>query len=296
MPIIEPMTEFQVAIDQKHRVLPIDGVINFRDLGGYQTQDGNKVRYGRVYRSAQLSELTTLGAQQAASLGVKSVMDLRFDDEIARFPTVKQAFPQAEFVSWQDTQPKIRSSHLANEPIEQEKPSIGKGSWRDSLASNDPEQVREAMSINYPQKLYSHQHIYKNMLDRLINDNEPLMFHCAAGKDRTGVAAALILGLIGVSDRLIIEDYLITADTTKGLLESFHAAGAATNNHQQDFHTALASYPQHVIKPVFEADPNYIATLLKYVNSEYGGFQQYAIKTLGFNQGNIEKLSAVLTH
>ena len=288
MPLSKSMSEFQVAIDQQHRVLPIDGVINFRDLGGYQTQGGEQFKYGLVYRSAQLSDLTAAGVKQVASLGVKSIMDLRFDDEILRFPSVKGAFPEAEFISWQDLQPALNNSQ--NQP----QPSIGKGSWRDSLDSHDPEQVREAMRINYPQKLYSHRYIYKAMLMRLMDNNAPLLFHCAAGKDRTGVAAALILGLVGIGDDTIIEDYLVTAETTKGLLESFHAAGAATNAGEQDFHTTLASYPQHVIKPIFDADPNYIITLLDYVNTEYGGFAEYAVKTLGFKSTDIDRLKVSL--
>lgn len=274
MPISEPITDFQAAIDQQHRVLPIDGVINFRDLGGYQTQDGGKVRYGRVFRSAQLSGLTPQGVQQATSLGIKSIMDLRFDDEILRFPTVKGAFPLAEIVSWQDLQPASKAA------LTEPKPSVGKGSWRESLDSNDPEQVREAMRVNYPQKLYSHRYIYKDMLVRLSLGESPLLFHCAAGKDRTGVAAALILSLVGVSDDLIIQDYLVTAEATKGLLESFHAAGAATAEGEQDFHSKLASYPKHVIKPVFDADPAYITTLISYVNQTYGGFRSYAAQVL----------------
>lgn len=288
MPISEPINEFQAAIDQQHRVLPIDGVINFRDLGGYQTQDGNKVRYGRVFRSAQLDRLTSIGVEQAASLGIKSVMDFRFDDEILRFPTVKHAFPQAEFVSWQDLQPVSKVKPL------EKKQSVGKGSWRESLDSNDPDQVREAMRINYPQKLYSHKHIYRDMLMRLVKEESPLLFHCAAGKDRTGVAAALILSLVGVSDDLLVEDYLVTAETTKGLLESFHAAGAATGEDQQNFHSKLASYPKHVIKPVFDTDPDYISTLISYVNQKYGGFRSYAVAVLDLDEDFFRKLEEAL--
>jgi protein-tyrosine phosphatase len=288
MPISELSSNFQVAVDQQHRVLPIDGVINFRDLGGYQTQDGGKVRYGRVFRSAQLSGLTSQGVQQATSLGIKSIMDLRFDDEISRYPTVKQAFPLAEIVSWQDLQPVNNADPAAP------KPSVGKGSWRESLDSNDPEQVREAMRVNYPQKLYSHRFIYKDMLMRLIQDESPLLFHCAAGKDRTGVAAALILSLVGVSDDLIIQDYMITAETTKGLLESFHGAGAATAEGEQDFHSKLASYPKHVIKPVFDTDPAYISTLISYVNQKYGGFRSYAAHVLNLDEEFFNRLERAL--
>jgi protein-tyrosine phosphatase len=102
--------------------------------------------------------------------------------------------------------------------------------------------VREAMRLNYPKKLYSHQAIYKKMLMRLVEQQTPLVFHCAAGKDRTGVAAALILSLLGVSDELIIEDYLLDQGETENLLNSFHAGGASGPQGNSDFQQKLASY------------------------------------------------------
>lgn len=80
------------------------------------------------------------------------------------------------------------------------------------------------------------------MLMRLVEQQTPLVCHCAAGKDRTGVAAALILSLLGVSDELIIEDYLLTQGETENLLNSFHAGGASGPQGNSDFQQKLASY------------------------------------------------------
>jgi len=87
---------------KNQRILEIDGVINFRDLGGYQTEDGGTVCWGKVYRSAQLDRMTEQGVQDMAALGIKTVVDLRFGEETKRYPTMRSAVPDAEILSWQD--------------------------------------------------------------------------------------------------------------------------------------------------------------------------------------------------
>jgi len=265
----------------KHqRILDIEGVINFRDVGGYQTEDGRTVTWGKIFRSAQLDRMSAQGARDMAALGIKTVIDLRFSEETRRYPTMRHAVPDADILSWQDE----------FEGDSNEKSDAIKRSWQQSLDSNDSAQVREAMRINYPKKLYSHKAIYKKMLQRLIGQQTPLVFHCAAGKDRTGVAAALILSLLGVNDDVIVEDYLLTQQATLNLLESFHAGGATGPQGNTDFQHKLASYPRELVQPVFDADISYINTLLDYVKSQYGDFNQYASTILGFSSNDIQSL------
>jgi len=269
--------------EQNHaeRVLNIDGVINFRDLGGYQTVTGDQVVWAKVYRSAQLDRLTEKGIEQMVGLGVKTVIDLRFEEETARYPTVRSAFPEARIIAWQD---ESQGDDFA------QKSSDMKFSWRDSLASNDPAKVREAMRVNYPKKLYSHRAIYREMLLSLIDGQAPLVFHCAAGKDRTGVAAALILSLLGVPNDTIIEDYLLTQQEIGKLTNTWLAGGATDNEHYQDFQAKLAKRDPKLVAPIFAADINYIKTLLEYVATHYGSFEQYAISKLELDKAQIEAL------
>jgi len=175
-------------------VLNIEGVINFRDLGGYVTEDARKVKWGQVYRSAQLDRLSDKGIDVMAKMDIRSVIDLRFSDETQRYPTIKEAVPNAQISAWEDEL----------EPIETTGSDDIQRSWKASLETNDPAQVREAMRVNYPKKLYSHRAIYRKMLLQLAKGQLPLVFHCAAGKDRTGVAAALVLSLLGVDHEQIV--------------------------------------------------------------------------------------------
>lgn len=287
MLLSDSLSKRKVANTSVPRNLAIEGVINFRDLGGYQTANGRVVRAEKAYRSAHLSAVSQKGIDDLASLGIKTVIDLRFNDEIKRFPTMKLAFQSADIVSWQDCE--LKDSFDQNS-----KPSVGKGTWRESLDSFDPEQVREAMRINYPQKLYSHRAIYKHMLVCLSEQKSPLLFHCTAGKDRTGVAAALILALLGVPDNVIVQDYLISGEYAQEFVESFYAAGAVNAQEQQDFHASLAQYPSEVIAPVFEANERYITTLLDYVNEHYGNFTNYAQQQLGFDKQSIQQLKSAM--
>ncbi len=277
--------DYQSQKSQPERILRIDGVINFRDLGGYQTADGNSVKWGRVYRSAQLDRLTEQGIAQMIKLDVKTVIDLRFEEETARYPTIRDAFPNASIIAWQD--------ESQGETFAQQSSDM-KFSWRDSLDSNDPAMVREAMRVNYPKKLYSHHAIYRKMLLSIIDGNAPLVFHCAAGKDRTGVAAALILSLLGVSDETIVDDYLLTQQEIGKLTQTWLAGGATDNDQYQDFQSKLAKRPAELVAPIFAADIEYIKTLLEYVNNEYGSFEQYAITQLKLDASQIEDLRSEL--
>ncbi|MEO0368618.1 MAG: tyrosine-protein phosphatase, partial [Pseudomonadota bacterium] len=154
------------------RLIAIDGVINFRDIGGYVNPDGQQVRWGKAYRSAQLDRLSERGITQLRDLEVKTVVDLRFTEETMKYPTVAAAVPKAQMLSWHDER-NVECGPRSEKMLQ---------SWRDSLESGQPEIVREAMRINYPQKLYSHAAIYRRMLLALIEEETPLVFHCAAGK------------------------------------------------------------------------------------------------------------------
>lgn len=273
-----------LIMTQRH--INIEGVINFRDLGGYQNDQGQVVVWGSVFRSAQLDRLTADGIAKMADMRIQTVVDLRFSEETAMYPTVFEAVPGAEVLSWHD-------EHLS---AEASKTDVGdrslamKQSWRDSLETHDPVQVREAMRVNYPKKLYSHREIYRKMLLRLIEGQTPLVFHCAAGKDRTGVAAALILSLLGVSNQVIVDDYLLTQAHIANLLDSWLVGGATDQQEYGSFQQRFGRYERAVVQPIFDADISYINTLLDYVDQTYGTFNNYALEVLDLSEQQIQTL------
>jgi len=132
------------------------------------------------------------------------------------------------------------------------------------------------------------------MLVRLSEGNTPLVFHCAAGKDRTGVGAALILSLLGVDNQQIIEDYMLTQNELEGRVEAWFSGGAATQENYEDFQEKLAEHSSELLAPIFEADLRYIETLLEYIDNTYGNFERYAREKLLLESSFLERFRSEL--
>jgi protein-tyrosine phosphatase len=179
------------SVEDGRRLIPLEGAVNFRDLGGFRTVDGRTVRWRFLFRSDSLHDLTPSDvAVLRDELGVVTVVDLRSDEELARTPT----------------NPLHAVAEILHHPIFRA---------ADRPAEEDPEEAaRRRAELTLAE-------MYLGMFDRL-GDNlaagvaavatapGPAVFHCAAGKDRTGVMAAVLLSLLGVPDADIAADYAAT--------------------------------------------------------------------------------------
>jgi protein-tyrosine phosphatase len=185
------------------RLVPLDGPANFRDLGGYETDHGRRVRTGRLYRSDSLSYMSDADVQHVTEvLGLRTVVDLRAGNEVERF---------------------------THGPLEQLTVRVAHIPIVDETRRPDAGETYQSMTLDA---------LYLLMLDRfghrfgavleLLSDPEaqPAVFHCAAGKDRTGLVAMLVLGLLGVDADIIAADYALTHDRMEVLMER-HLARAA---------------------------------------------------------------------
>ncbi|MDY6807782.1 MAG: tyrosine-protein phosphatase [Actinomycetota bacterium] len=200
-------------------------VANFRDLGGGETVDGRRVITGRIYRSAALHEASDTDRAYLAGLGLRAVYDLRSLAETDEEPDPVldgavgvhlDVLADAESVSAPANLDKVLSDPetvaLANERL-----ADGSGIERMLGA------YREL--VNLPSALRS----YRGLFTGLLADDGPALFHCTAGKDRTGWAAAAFLSLLGVSRDAVYEDYLLTNDmflpAVAHVFDGFAAAG-----------------------------------------------------------------------
>jgi protein-tyrosine phosphatase len=177
------------------RVVPLQGCSNLRDLGGYRTAEGRKVRFGRVFRSASLAGLTEADMTVFAATGIRTICDLRCEGESARAPS--------RLPGGRDAPEVVRL------PIE---PRVG-ASLRDLLAREEAtcEDVHDLLRTAYAAYATDHLPRYRALFDLLLRDERlPLLFHCSAGKDRTGFGAALLLSALGVPRETVIADYLAT--------------------------------------------------------------------------------------
>ncbi|HAP75776.1 MAG TPA: protein-tyrosine-phosphatase [Acidimicrobiaceae bacterium] len=185
--------------DDPRRVVRLDAVHNFRDLGGYPTVDGRVTRWGRLYRADGLYRLTADDLEVVRGLGLQLVVDLRTDQEI----DLHDRFP------------------VAYHPVRYRQLSVLDQMWTDlpeiDITGRSPE---EFLEWAYLDMLRTAGERFAMALDHLAQPGHlPAVFHCAAGKDRTGVLALLVLGALGVRHEYIVADYALSADGMERMRE-----------------------------------------------------------------------------
>lgn len=233
------------------RWLALEGSRNFRDLGGYQTTDGRAVRWGRMFRSGSLADLTDAGVEDLARLELGLVCDFRTDEERIKWPS---RLPLED-------EPQV--AHLAVKPVAEsslEALLLTGRIWETKEAQDiSPEDTRRAMANIYRCYARDHAAQYRVLLQSLAEaGDKPVLFHCAAGKDRTGFGAAVVLRALGVSMELILEDYLLTNRYIDAWLE----------RRKGD------PYPIH-IRAVLGAHEDFLTAAFEAVDQEFGSFEVY---------------------
>jgi protein-tyrosine phosphatase len=183
---------------QKTRLLPFQRVSNFRDLGGYHCRDGRTVRWGKLFRSGHLAHASVADRRRLSHLGIRTLIDFRSEQEIIQEP---------------DRLPEKARISVVSLPIQQEGMPPLAGEIRQmietrSLDGQDPDQTMIEM---YRLLAVEYQAVYREFFQVLLSSKgEPVLWHCSAGKDRAGFAAALLLKLLGVPWQTILEDYLLS--------------------------------------------------------------------------------------
>ncbi|MBW8783049.1 MAG: tyrosine-protein phosphatase, partial [Novosphingobium sp.] len=167
-----------------------DGAHNFRDVGGYRTADGHTVRWGVLYRSGVLAGLTAAGQARAAALGLQALVDLRSTGERTSQPDPAMLAPHR----WaQDYQ-------------------IDQSGFKGLAGPNGarPDAVRAMMIAGYRIMPHQQARAYRELFAELIRGDTPVLVHCSAGKDRTGVGVALVLTALGVPYATVRDDFLLS--------------------------------------------------------------------------------------
>lgn len=245
------------------RLLPLEGGSNFRDLGGYRTVDGAEVAWGKLYRSAVMANLTPDDFQHLGKLGIATVCDFRATDERKR-----------DMVNWPaDIQPTILATDYA----------LDMGAMA-SLFRGGPvtaDGVKQAMAGFYREMPFTFADQYAGMMRNLVDGNVPLAFNCSAGKDRTGLAAALILTALGVPAETVMSDYLLSNQTYTPKPPS---AGS-------DDPTArmFASLPADAVQALMGVDRSYLEAAFAGIEAK-GGLDRYYAQELKLSKADIETL------
>ncbi len=246
----------EVSLD---RIVPFAGVLNFRDLGGYRTLDGRTTRWGRLFRSNALHDLTREDLVLFRRLGVASVVDLRSSAEVARTGRGLLELESLRFVN-----SPVLSDFEADEPRDE---SIIDASY---------------LSRRYLQYLDLGAPAFVVAIEEMsVPENYPLVFNCFLGKDRTGVLAALVLSCLGVERDAIVEDYAITDERVRLIMDKL----------RQDPHQREA---------VDQTDPTLLAaheatmsSFLSDVDHRFGGARAW-VEAAGVAPALIERLEELV--
>ncbi len=254
------------------RAIELEGGYNFRDLGGYTTKDGRQIAWRKLFRSGKLNELTQTDRNRVMDLGIKSVVDFRRLPERTDAPSL-----------WHDDhEPYIATHPHPNDMAE------GGASIFGQLV-NEEISARDLMIQVYREMPEDYAAHYTEMLRLLANRTDcPLLFHCTAGKDRTGLGAYLILHVLGVEEDLIFEDYLLT--------NQFYPAD---HRLMQIVQRALDEYglktsDPEVFRPMVAVDADYLRSAITAIQQEYGSVEAYLEKRLGVTETTKETVRANL--
>jgi protein-tyrosine phosphatase len=249
IPVADGGQATQVDLDR--RVVALEGQSNFRDLGGYQTADGRHVKWGKIFRSGELSRLTPADYGQLKPLGIRTIYDLRDQDERTSQRTVWAAGP-------------VRALHSA-------KLETGQGTLS-MLADPDLDaaKARAVLKSFYTGAPLNYAPEYRAIFHELLQGHAPLLLHCTAGKDRTGVGSALILTALGVPRAAVIQDFTLT---NRLLKPSRLPAGA--------FMKIMERMPLDAREAMTRADPAYIEATFDAIDAQYGSVDNYLSAELG---------------
>jgi protein-tyrosine phosphatase len=235
----------------------LQGASNFRDLGGYRNANGQSVRRGRVFRSDHLAGLTTEDLAHVEALGIAHSLDFR---GVAEYTATPYAIPGVQRVA------------LTIEPtvIARMQALVAQG-----IVPTTEETV-ELMRETYRDFVNRNADTFGRFLKHLLEQPSPQVFHCTAGKDRTGFAAALLLSALGVDRNTIEHDYLLTNQL-----------------YRRDPSLEGKGHP-HVMKVLWQVQPEFLHAAFEAVDAQHGGMRDYLHGAIGLNPQEVAELQRLL--
>lgn len=251
-----------------NRFIELEGASNFREIGGLETINGGKLKSGILFRSDELFHLTENDKKKLEPLNLKVICDLRTDYERKSKP---------------DRIPKNNSLKVVNIPFFHQKRDYNQLQIMWFLITN-------SRKINFEK--FIKEHYFNNAFERtaevgkVINlladrNNLPILIHCKAGKDRTGLIAAIIQLLAGVPLNIVFDEYLSTNDFIKDKMEA-----AEKIIRRMSFFRASSDK----IKPLLEVRREYLEDVITEIFTRYGSIEKYLSAACGVDKQSIEQI------
>ncbi len=254
-------------LDGKKRYLKFSGTRNFRDLGGYQTTNGRVTRWKTLYRSDHLHKLSDTDFRYLEAMRLDKIIDFRAEHE-------KDAEP--------DRIPFNMDVLLVHIPILDLSTEVWRNSRdrfiNDNMRNIDPVKFMMGTSVDLAVRFAPKMRQFFQEL--LSSKGFPVLFHCAAGKDRTGFAAAILLRILGVPLEVVMEDYLLS--------NQYYFAS-------QEFNLRLIRLLKgekyaEVVKGFLEVRPEYLSASFDTIDRKFGSFDRYVSEGLGLTAQDVRTL------
>lgn len=247
-------------------MVQFESLSNFRDMGGVQTRDGKVVKPHCFYRSGALFDASEHDVETLNTLGIKAIIDYRDDNEVVGQPSSKDI--QAPIIH---IPARKETSVLPTASMEM----LTDRSKLDAISLEDFAAFYTELPFDNP--------VYQKLIQLVANGDTPLLHHCSAGKDRTGVGAALIYLLLNVSEETIIEEYLLTNDYIDATPPNWYQYVVSKVGEHPTL-TALARCDRRFIEPMFRA-----------ILAKYGDYETYFDKEHHLTKDDIERIRAIYT-
>jgi protein-tyrosine phosphatase len=253
---------------QRERLVALEGALNWRDLGGYPTADGHVTKWDRVFRADGLDQLTDADLTVIADLGIKLVVDFRVDREVDEFPSRLPDHPElrrqrlpigGDEVEGRSVLETIRAGDLRVYTIEE--------------MAGVYERLLEQSALNFGEVI----------IHAADPANHPMVFHCTAGKDRTGLMAMLLLGALGVSDEDIVVDYELTTHYRSN--KRLAVLGPELEKVGVDI---------EAVRPFLTAQAPVMAATIEQLKAKYGTIEGYLLHEAELDPSTLIELRAAL--
>jgi len=241
---------------------------NFRDLGGLRTATGRTVRHGLLYRSDALHSISEEEVEVYNGLGIRQLVDLRTPHERESLPDITPEGAAYTAVSVQN--PEAAGANFSAALAD---PEVARRMFADGAADRFMHGVYREL-VTDAEALTG----YRDLVDRAAKGPTALVFHCSAGKDRTGWGAALLLGLLGVDRATVVTDYLASNDRQ------------ANTDKWMRLLSEKSGLPWDEVVPMTRVRAEYLETSFGHIDEVYGSFDNYVVDGLKVSGGTVELL------
>ena len=262
----ELLDQSEIQQAPERNPFPVRDEINFRDLGGYRSSDGRTIRRGCFYRSGGLYKMNAQELAFLKSLRIRTLLDLRTKEEAAKKP----------------------DPVLPGVTILQHSGVVSAGGEEIDFSPAGMKLLGEAglTQIENMHKYYQmmpfHNEAFHILMQEVISGNVPVLFHCATGKDRTGVASMILLLLLGVPEQVILQDYLLSNYYRRDVIR----------RHMEEDQAVIRQHPEReaLLQLQHGVSPKIGREILETIRKTCGGYEEYFENEYGLGQAEVEKV------